>query len=106
MSSNMAEVVSQAADLSTLSDGEVLRAVAGWAKAERRVTAELLRHLGELDARRLYLGAGCSSTFAYCTEILRMSEPAAYHRITAARAGRRFPELLARLAAGDLHLSA
>ena len=109
MRSNMAEVgsqVPQATDLATLSDGEVLRAVAGWARAERRVTAELLRHLGELDARRLYLGAGCSSTFAYCTEILRMSEPAAYHRITAARAGRRFPELLARIAAGDLHLSA
>ncbi|MCC7142107.1 MAG: hypothetical protein IT349_08415, partial [Candidatus Eisenbacteria bacterium] len=88
MRSNMAEVVSQvpqATDLATLSDGEILRAVAGWARAERRVTAELLRHLGELDARRLYLGAGCSSTFAYCTEILRMSEPAAYHRITAAR---------------------
>ncbi|MBK8232786.1 MAG: HNH endonuclease [Candidatus Eisenbacteria bacterium] len=106
MRSNMAEVVSQAADFATLSDGAILRAVAGWARAERRVTAELLRHLGELDARRLYLGAGCSSTFAYCTEILRMSEPAAYHRITAARAGRRFPDLLARLAAGELHLSA
>ncbi|MBK8230881.1 MAG: HNH endonuclease [Candidatus Eisenbacteria bacterium] len=103
---NKAGVVPQTVDLATLSDREVLRAVASWAKAERRVTAELLRHLGELDARRLYLGAGCSSTFAYCTEILRMSEPAAYHRITAARAGRRFPELLARLAAGDLHLSA
>ncbi|MCC7143728.1 MAG: hypothetical protein IT349_16635, partial [Candidatus Eisenbacteria bacterium] len=92
-------------DLSSLPDGEVLRSVARWATAEREATAELLRCLGELDARRLYLGAGCSSTFAYCTDVLRMSEPAAYHRITAARAGRRFPPLLARLAAGDLHLS-
>lgn len=92
-------------DLSSLSDGVVLRSVLAWATAERSATAELLRCLGELDARRLYLGAGCSSTFAYCTDVLRMSEPAAYHRITAARAGRRFPPLLARLAAGDLHLS-
>lgn len=34
-----------------------------------------------------------------------MSESAAYHRITAARLGRRFPELLERLEASDLHLS-
>ncbi|MCC6777798.1 MAG: HNH endonuclease [Hyphomicrobiales bacterium] len=104
--SNKPGVVPEPIDLSTLTDREVIRAVAGWAQAERRATAGLLRHLGELDARRLYLGAGCTSTFAYCTEVLRMSEPAAYHRITAARAGRRFPELLVSLAAGDLHLSA
>lgn len=95
----------RAADPSALSDSDLLRSVARWAALERRTTAELLRHLAELDLRRLYLGAGCASTFAYCTERLRMSESAAYHRITAARVGRRFPELLERLEASDLHLS-
>ncbi|MBK8232193.1 MAG: HNH endonuclease [Candidatus Eisenbacteria bacterium] len=93
------------AEPSALSDAELLRSVARWAALERRTTAELLRHLAELDLRHLYLGAGCASTFAYCTERLRMSESAAYHRITAARLGRRFPELLERLEASDLHLS-
>ena len=52
---------------------------------ERRVTAELLALLAEVDSRRLYLGDGCSSLFTYCTQVLRLSEHAAYHRIEALR---------------------
>ena len=36
-----------------------------------------------MDARRLYLAEGCSSLFTYCTEILHLSEHAAYGRIEA-----------------------
>jgi hypothetical protein len=59
-----------------------------------------------LDARRLYLGAGCASLFAYCTRVLHLSEHAAYGRIEAARAARRFPSLLEGLAEGELTLTA
>jgi hypothetical protein len=62
--------------------------------------------LGELDARRLYLGEGCSSLFRYCTDVLHFSEHAAYHRIEAARAARRFPAILALVADGALTLTA
>jgi hypothetical protein len=72
----------------------------------RAVEAELLRHLGEIDARRLYLEAACSSMFVYCVRVLHLSEAAAYKRIRAARAARRHPELLAALRRGDLHVTA
>ena len=59
----------------------------------------------ELDSRRLYLGEGCSSLFTYCTQVLHLSEHAAYGRIEAARAARRFPILLERLADGSMTLT-
>jgi hypothetical protein len=43
--------------------------------------------------------------FAYCTERLHLSEAEAYLRITAGRASREHPMLLAMLADGRLHLS-
>ena len=71
----------------------------------RLVTADLLALLGELDARRLYLGEGCSSLFTYCTQVLHLSEHAAYHRIEAARAARRFPIILELVADGSVTLT-
>jgi hypothetical protein len=56
---------------------------------ERQATARLIAGLAELDARRLYLGEGCPSLFAYCTQVLHLSEHAAYGRIEAARTARR-----------------
>jgi len=47
-----------------------------------------------------------SSLFAYCTEVLHLSELEAYLRITAARAARLHPVLLAMLREGSLHLTA
>ena len=49
----------------------------------------LVASLAEMDARKLYLGEGCSSLFTYCTRVLYLSEYAAYGRIEAARAARR-----------------
>jgi hypothetical protein len=59
-----------------------------------------------MDARRLYLGEGCSSLFTYCTQVLHLSEHAAYRRIEAARAARKFPVILDAVANGDLDLTA
>lgn len=60
----------------------------------------------ELDARRLYLGEGFSSLFTYCTQALHLAEGAAYNRIEAARAARRFPMILEALDDGSLTLTA
>lgn len=90
---------------SLLSDRDLLAETVGVADLERRTTAELLALLAELDMRRLYLSAGYSSLFTYCTQALRFSEPAAYSRITAARAARRFPILFTLLADGDVTLT-
>jgi hypothetical protein len=54
---------------------------------------------------RLYLGEGCSSLFTYCMQMLHLSEHAAYARIEAARAARRFPIILSLLTDGAVTLT-
>jgi hypothetical protein len=83
-----------------LSDAELLASVKTLAANERNVTALLVAHLAEMDARRLYLGEGCSSLFTYCTQVLHLSEHAAYGRIEAARAARKCPALLEAIGSG------
>ena len=89
-----------------LSDRELLQHVKRLAGNERHATAHLVAHLAEVDARRLYLGEGYSSLFTYCAQVLHLSEHAAYGRIEAARAARRFPALLDAIASGAVHLTA
>ena len=72
---------------------------------ERHATVALIASLAEFDARRLYLREGCSSLFTYCTQVLRLSEHAAYGRIEAARAAWRFPVLLDLLREGAVTLT-
>lgn len=96
---NMANVH---ASLTSLSDAQLLVEVKRLAAREREATAELIRALTELDARRLYLAQGFSSLFCYCTQALHLSEHAALGRIEAARAARRFPVILERLLDGSV----
>lgn len=88
-----------------MSDRELVERTTRAVGAERHATAELLALLAELDSRRLYLGEGCSSLFTYCTRVLHFSEHAAYHRIEAARAARRFPIILILVADGSVTLT-
>jgi hypothetical protein len=89
-----------------LSDDELLATVKRLALTERRATAALVRSLMELDVRRLYLSEGYSSLFTYCTQALHLAEGAAYNRIEAARAARRFPAVLTALEEGAVTLTA
>src|SRR4051812_44926572 len=91
---------------SALSDAELLLELRALAATERHATARLITALGEVDARRAYLAEGCSSLFTYCTQVLHLSEHAAYGRIEAARAARKWPAILDRLADGSVHLTA
>ncbi len=81
-------------EFAKLSDHELLGRVREAVTDERRATARLVALLAEVDSRRLYLGEGCSSLFTYCTQVLHLSEHAAYNRIETARAARRFPIIL------------
>ena len=89
----------------TLSDDELLARVTALACAERRATAALVAALVELDRRKLFLGLGYPSLFAYCTKVLRLSEHAAYNRIEAVRAAARLPAVLDQLADGAITLT-
>src|SRR3990170_4151109 len=88
-----------------LSDQDLLARTMQLAREERQATALLIAHLAEVDARRLHLAEGYSSLFTYCREVLRLSEHAAYGRIEAARAARRFPVILEMLSEGSVTLT-
>lgn len=89
-----------------VSDDELLRRLAALLRQSRGAEADLVAHIGEVDARRLYAREASPSMFAWCTERLHLSEAEAYLRIAAARASREHPMLLAMLADGRLHLTA
>lgn len=92
--------------LTQASNTELLAALHALVRRSNEVTADLLAHIAEVDARGLYREHAFSNMFTYCTTALRLSEPAAAKRLHAARAARRFPVLFELVASGDLHLSA
>lgn len=95
-----------AIDFGDLPDAELLARVQDAVAHERCATAQVIALLMAVDSRRLYLAQGCASLYAYCTQVLHFSEHAAYARIEAARAARKFPIVLERLEDGSLTLTA
>jgi hypothetical protein len=59
--------------LDTVPDDELLRRLSELLRRSRRVEADLVAHVGEADARRLYAREASPSMFAYCTEVLHLS---------------------------------
>jgi len=92
--------------LSHLADGALLLSLATLVAHDRNTTAELLAHLAEVDARRLYAPAGYPTMFSYCVGKLGFSEDVAFKRIRSARAARTFPAILDAVADGRLHVAA
>jgi hypothetical protein len=72
---------------------------------ERQLLVEFLGYLGALDERKLYVEAGFSSTFAFCTDHLGLSRSSAFRRTTAARLLLRFPRVGDYLGDGRLGLT-
>src|SRR5712691_10472340 len=99
-------VMEEKRPLQSIPDDELLHRLAELIGQSRRVEADIVAHIAEVDARRLYAREALPSMFAYCTDVLHLSEAEAYLRISAARASREHPMLLTMLADGRLHLSA
>lgn len=91
--------------LTDLSDTALSETLLSLAAAGRGTTVELIRHLAEFEARRLHLAAGYPSLFAYCLDVLHLSEAETCNRIEAARAALRFPVILDGLRDGRLSLT-
>lgn len=91
--------------LAAVPDDELLDRLAELLRQSRRVESEIVEHIAEVDGRRLFAREASPSTFAYCTDVLHLSEAEAYLRITVARASRRHPMLLRFLGDGRLHLT-
>ena len=88
-----------------LSDDALLAALGRVNRAHKAVTAELVAHIAEVDARKLYLGQASPSMFAYCVERLGCSEDEACRRIDAARIVRKWPVILGKIALGEISLT-
>ena len=72
--------MSRTESLASLSDAELLTRLSTLVDRQRRCEAEVIRHIAEVDLRKLYLARACSSMHAYCVEVLHLSEAEAYLR--------------------------
>ncbi len=88
--------------LTHLADDSLLVALRTLVARERLTTAELLAHLAEIDARKLFLPKAFGSMHEFCVRELRFSEDEAFKRIQVARVGREFPAIFEMLANGTL----
>jgi len=91
--------------VSHFSDDALLHDLKARVLRECTSTAVLLTRIAEVDERKLYLREAYPSMYAYCVHELHFSEGAAYKRINAGRAARRFPVIFVALAEGRVHLS-
>src|SRR5580765_1596157 len=91
--------------LTHLSDDLLRRELSTVAAKEKEATAELISHIAEFDARKLYLPAAYPNMFAYCTGELALSEDATAKRLQVARVSRNCPGVLEALAQSRVHLS-
>ena len=88
-----------------LSDEALLTRMKVLSGQSREVTVELIAHLVEVARRGIHRAEGPGKLFGYLTGVLRFSEAAAWNRIQAARAVRRFPVVLDLLADGSVNLT-
>jgi len=80
---------------------------------EREITALVLKHLLEIERRKLYLQRGFGSLFSYCTQELRYTEAEAQLRISSMRllkdlgseSGKAVQSTLSKLETGKLSLT-
>ena len=91
--------------MKALSNEQLLSRTQQLVLKERRLNLEILRHLNEIDNRKLYLRLSYSSLFEYVVKELKYSEAAAYRRIKAMKLCRQFPETAGKLKEGALTLT-
>jgi hypothetical protein len=91
-------------DIFRLSDDELLARTRALARVERGATYDLVEHLAEVDRRDLPTDRESMSLYDFCVHQLHLSEDAAYRRIRAARAIRKFPPISVLFKNGTLTL--
>jgi len=90
-------------DLRTLSDLTLLSETKLAVARERESTSEVLRHLKEVDRRRLYCGN--PSLHEYTVHELKYTDDEAQRRISAMRTLREVPEIEERVMSGELSMT-
>lgn len=92
--------------LGAVSDARLRAGLRDLLDSGSRTEARILAHLAELEERKIHLKEGCESLYAYCINVLRLSNSEAFYRITAARIARRFPVVFTLIERPELHLTA
>ena len=92
-------------ELKKLSDQNLLLQTKSLVQKERNITIQVLRHLSEIEFRKLYLKRGFSSLFDYAVKELGYSHSSAYRRIKAMKLCRAVPETASKISAGSLNLT-
>jgi hypothetical protein len=93
-------------NLAALSNKELINQLEKLVAHEKKTTADIVRHLSEVEDRKLHLELGYSSMFDYATRGLGYSNTGAARRIRVARAGAKVPEIFHYLAKEEVSLSA
>lgn len=91
-------------DLKNISNENLLINAKKLCADERRITAEVLHHLKEIEFRRLHLQRGYASIYEYAIRELGYSEAAAYRRVSAMRLLKSVPEIDDKIKTGALSL--
>ncbi len=89
-----------------LSDDEVLANLGSVIGSRRKITAQLVAYLGEVEARRLERREACSSMYEFCCRKLKLSEGSAHRHLAAARIAWSYPAVLDLLREGRIHVTA
>lgn len=92
-------------NLKHLTDKQLHTDTKNLASYERKITAQLLHHLREIESRKLFCEFGFNSLYSYCVQELGFSEAAAARRINASRMLKAIPEIEKKIENGDLTLS-
>ena len=92
-------------NLKNLKDKELHLAIKNLVEKERELLTQILRHLYEIERRRLFCDYQCSSLWEYCVKQLGYSEGQAMRRIAAMRLIKEMPQVEEKISAGELSLS-
>ncbi len=92
--------------LKQLSNSDLLDKTKQLAFEERKLNIEILKHLKEIESRKLFLEIGYRSLFEYAVKELSYSEDSAYRRINAMRLLKDLPQVEAKIQSGSLSLTA
>src|ERR1700678_1776080 len=93
-------------EISELSDENLISNVKRLVTEERKLTAELLRYLCEVQRRRLFAVYGFPSLFMFCVKYLGYTESQTQRRLEAMRAMAQIPEIEEKIKGGALSLTA
>ena len=91
--------------LNNLSNNNLLICFENYVRRERKITAQVLECISEIDRRKLYIEKGFTSLFDYLVKAFGYSPGAAMRRIDAARLLQEIPEVAEKFEAGVLTLT-